>query len=76
MGRLAALHPGTDGLVRVVSVKTSTGIMKRPIVKICQLMSDEETQPLVSNFIVLKNGFFNSAENVQNDEDCKEKIRG
>jgi len=32
------VHPGGDGRVRVVSVRTATGsIMKRPIVKLCLL---------------------------------------
>jgi hypothetical protein len=31
------LHTGKDGLTRVVTLKTSTGMFKRPITKICLL---------------------------------------
>lgn len=34
MGRVIELHPGQDGLVRVVSLKTKNGIIKRPVVKL------------------------------------------
>ncbi|XP_043263587.1 uncharacterized protein LOC122403866 [Colletes gigas] len=37
LGRITELHKGTDGVVRVASVKTSDGIIKRPIVKLCFL---------------------------------------
>ncbi|XP_043461973.1 uncharacterized protein LOC122498348 [Leptopilina heterotoma] len=41
LGRIEDLHPGTDGLVRVVSVRTSAGIVKRSLPKICILPIDE-----------------------------------
>lgn len=34
-GRVIETHPGTDGLTRVVSLKTNGGILKRPIAKLC-----------------------------------------
>ena len=37
MGRNVEVHPGSDGLVRVVQVKTSSGTYKRPISKIASL---------------------------------------
>ncbi|XP_066595396.1 uncharacterized protein [Prorops nasuta] len=37
LGRIIQLHPGDDGLVRVVSVRTSNGIFKRPIVRLSPL---------------------------------------
>jgi hypothetical protein len=37
VGRIVQLHPGQDGIVRVVSLKTKNGIYKRPVVKICVL---------------------------------------
>lgn len=36
-GRLAILHEGKDGLVRVATVKTAKGEIKRPIHKLCLL---------------------------------------
>lgn len=40
LGRIIAVHPGEDGLVRVVTVRTSAGVYKRPIGKISQLPID------------------------------------
>ncbi|XP_055622863.1 uncharacterized protein LOC129766365 [Toxorhynchites rutilus septentrionalis] len=37
MGRIVEVHPGDDGVVRVVTLKTSSGIMKRPVEKLCML---------------------------------------
>ena len=34
-GRIMEAHPGSDGLVRVVTAKTTQGIFRRPITKIC-----------------------------------------
>ena len=34
LGRIVELHPGEDGVVRVVTVRTSKGTYKRPAVKI------------------------------------------
>jgi hypothetical protein len=42
MGRVITVYPGTDKLVRVVKVKTQTGELKRPVVKICPLLSKED----------------------------------
>ncbi|XP_046431027.1 uncharacterized protein LOC124184894 [Neodiprion fabricii] len=39
LGRVVELHPGKDGLVRVVSVRTQHSTYKRPIVKLCLLRS-------------------------------------
>ncbi|UYV77229.1 hypothetical protein LAZ67_15000185, partial [Cordylochernes scorpioides] len=33
MGRVVEIHPGKDGLVRVVSIRTKAGLLKRPLVK-------------------------------------------
>ncbi|XP_053686295.1 uncharacterized protein LOC128735835 [Sabethes cyaneus] len=41
MGRIHKLHPGPDDIVRVVTIKTATGYLQRPIVKICILPSTE-----------------------------------
>ena len=40
IARVTETHPGEDGLVRVVTVKTATGVYRRPIVKIA-LLSDQ-----------------------------------
>lgn len=37
IGRVVDVHPGPDNIIRVASVKTAKGIMKRPITKICPL---------------------------------------
>ena len=34
LGRILDNHPGNDGLVRVVTVKTATGTYKRPVTKV------------------------------------------
>lgn len=38
MGRIVETHPGTDGRVRVVTLRTQKGQLKIPINKICPLM--------------------------------------
>ncbi|XP_054276868.1 uncharacterized protein LOC128995865 [Macrosteles quadrilineatus] len=35
--RVIATHPGKDGIVRVVSLKTPTGQLQRPVVQLCPL---------------------------------------
>lgn len=37
LARITDTHEGTDGLIRVVTVKTKNGSFKRPITKICLL---------------------------------------
>lgn len=37
MGRIQQVHPGDDGVVRVVTLKTATGTLKRPVEKLCFL---------------------------------------
>lgn len=35
MGRIEETHPGTDGVVRVATVRTKTGRLSRPVTKLC-----------------------------------------
>ncbi|XP_062542425.1 uncharacterized protein LOC134210390 [Armigeres subalbatus] len=37
LARIAAVHPGKDNMVRVVSLRTARGTIKRPVAKICLL---------------------------------------
>ena len=45
MGRVVDVHPGKDGLVRVVTVKTANSIFERPIVKLLVLPIDQPDDP-------------------------------
>lgn len=40
MGRISDVHPGVDGIIRVVSIKTSKGTLKRSTKRICKLPMD------------------------------------
>jgi len=42
LGRITQLHQGSDGLVRVVSLKTRNGTLKRPITKLAMLPIQHE----------------------------------
>ena len=42
LARVIAVHPGKDGLVRAVTVKTSNGQYRRPIVKTAPLLSNSD----------------------------------
>ncbi|XP_011858946.1 PREDICTED: uncharacterized protein LOC105556463, partial [Vollenhovia emeryi] len=44
LGRVTALHPGQDGVVRVVTVKTQSGEFKRPVKKLCPLPREDVTE--------------------------------
>ena len=37
LGRVVALHPGADGVVRVVDTKTTKGLLRRSVNKLCVL---------------------------------------
>ncbi|XP_053698822.1 uncharacterized protein LOC128745771 [Sabethes cyaneus] len=42
LGRIIEVIPGTEGVVRVVDVKTENGILRRPVSKLCFLPIDPE----------------------------------
>jgi hypothetical protein len=42
-GIIVETHPGNDGHVRVVTVKTNQGLVKRSLRKVCPLPIEEET---------------------------------
>lgn len=41
LGRIIEVHPGKDGVVRVATIKTKCGVIKRAFAKICPLPIDE-----------------------------------
>lgn len=43
LGRIIDCHPGKDTLVRVVTVKTATSVLKRPIAQLCLLPVRDST---------------------------------
>lgn len=40
LARVIETHPGVDGVVRVVTLRTAQGTIKRPVVKVCPLPSN------------------------------------
>ncbi|XP_011860044.1 PREDICTED: uncharacterized protein LOC105557407 [Vollenhovia emeryi] len=42
LARVTKLHPGVDGLIRVVSLQTASSTYKRPIAKVCLLPVERE----------------------------------
>lgn len=42
LARVLKLHPGPDGLTRVVTLRTATTTLKRPIVKVCVLPTEPD----------------------------------
>lgn len=41
LGRVTEVHPGPDGVIRVATVKTIDGILKRPVVKLLKLPTSD-----------------------------------
>lgn len=44
LGRVTEIHPGADGIIRVVTVRTQQGSFRRGIQKICILPIRENQQ--------------------------------
>ncbi|XP_058828189.1 uncharacterized protein LOC131688059 [Topomyia yanbarensis] len=44
LARIIDVHPGPDGVVRVVTLRTSTGTYTRPVSKICLLPEDQRAE--------------------------------
>ena len=42
MARVTGVHPGKDGVIRVVDLKTPTGTYTRPVVKVAPLITTEQ----------------------------------
>ncbi|KAB0802971.1 hypothetical protein PPYR_05157 [Photinus pyralis] len=45
MGRVLAVHPGNDGVVRIATIRTSNGVLKRAITRLC-VVPLENTAPV------------------------------
>uniref|UniRef100_A0A8D8XVX5 Integrase catalytic domain-containing protein n=2 Tax=Cacopsylla melanoneura TaxID=428564 RepID=A0A8D8XVX5_9HEMI len=43
LGRVISLHPGGDGTVRVVNIKTMKGVFQRPVSKVAVLPIDQDS---------------------------------
>jgi hypothetical protein len=58
LGRVTKVHPGSDGEIRVVTVRTAAGSeMKRPTAKVCVLPTEADSE-------VVENQDFQRGENV------------
>lgn len=44
LARVLQTHPGDDGVVRVVTIKYKTGVVKRAVNKVCKLPIENQTQ--------------------------------
>jgi hypothetical protein len=50
LGRIVTAHPGDDGVIRTVSVKTSNGVVKRAVHRLCPLpVEDSPSKELTEN---------------------------
>ncbi|XP_025830532.1 uncharacterized protein LOC112904540 [Agrilus planipennis] len=48
LARVLSLHPGRDGLTRVVTIRSATSTLTRPIAKLCVLPVDAFEEPFVN----------------------------
>ncbi|XP_061724312.1 uncharacterized protein LOC133530418 [Cydia pomonella] len=61
LGRVETLHPGSDGVTRVVDVRTGKGLVRRAVSKLCSLPSNQEDDDQAT---ILKPGGFKAPEDV------------
>ena len=54
MGRVVKLYPDSVGVVRIVDVKSSTGVLKRPISKLCVIVKADRKEKPDDEFYLLK----------------------
>ena len=47
-GRIVAIHPGPDGIIRVVDIKTQSGVYRRPVSRLCILDVEAEEKEKVA----------------------------
>lgn len=52
MGRVAEIYPGEDVLVRVATVRTTTGTLKRAVKKLCPPPIDSEDKETIDSNII------------------------
>ncbi|XP_058839359.1 uncharacterized protein LOC131694869 [Topomyia yanbarensis] len=71
IGRVTNVYPGPDGLVRVVDVKTKTGIFRRPIHKLAPLPIIDNSAPTELESINSTFAKFSVGENVQSERGLK-----
>ncbi|XP_068994219.1 uncharacterized protein [Neodiprion pinetum] len=58
LGRVVEIHLGTDGVVRVVAVKTATGTFKRAVKKIYPLPIDRDNSKFQNSLSTFKHSLF------------------
>ncbi|XP_008212990.1 uncharacterized protein LOC103317288 [Nasonia vitripennis] len=51
LGRVLEVHPGPDGLVRVVTIKTATSSLRRHVARLCPLALDEKVKKGSANSV-------------------------
>ena len=72
------IHPGKDGIVRVVTIRTPKGLFKRPIIKICPLTC--VNSELKCNYfwgwqyVTLRTEFFVSISFVSSDRTTRDRV--
>lgn len=54
-GVVEKIHPGQDGLTRVVTLKVGDSMIKRPITKICPYPKDNDGKSIVANHSTIHN---------------------